>query len=662
MVKSLSKKHPENLEDIKSLKITGEIQEFVKDLNSDIEEEKNELQKLDTDIMRLDRLRYGFRKRKVHPWPDAANYSLPVIDSDINKMKPAYVNVAYGVNPIVTFEPYGPEDVDNARNREYLFDWRMRTQVKFFEQYCYGIDMILGSPGQTIYRTIWDFTTRKYSETIDIEELSEEEVEAIFDARVTDQMLAEIIVERLGVNINFDENIEEVKKAVQSFRDGKQKFDFNLLEIENDQPCVTALHPTRDLTVPIGTKHIQDARFVDYHNLWKSKNEILIAMRDGKYESYSEDDLDAWGGSTDDKRYSDDMIQLHETCCWYDVDGDGIKEKCIVTWPEADPTKVLRMIELPYDHGEWPYVQVKREYTESWFYSTRGVPSLKEDYQVGMSTAVNQAVDNGTLMNTPERVAKKGILSNPRNRKYIPGELTEINGDINQYQTRQLGNASQGILFQQAQYLKSWSDSTTGGQTSGLGAQTDLPGSGERGKKTKAEIDAIVANMSESKSLDLMVFQWQMADVYYQIDALYDQFGSDEETIQITGQEPLELTREQIQGKFNIVPNGRLTNSNPSIRLKQAMFAFNIGFQNPMINQRELIEEVFKELDPRKASILVKSAEQMQQEQQQAAQAQLQAEQEQIQKTLSLRKLSDDMDIRKTAIETPIQGRKHAPN
>ena len=665
-MKKISKPHPEGLDEVNRIKPTGEIREFVNHLYSDIESEDGARQRWKEQIEHLDKLRFGIRRKRTHPWPHCANYSIPLIDNDIRKLKPSYVNLQFGVSPVCTFVPYGPEDVEPMRKRELLHDWRLRTQVELFKPYCIGVDQILGSRGQTVFRTIWKYSTRTFGLFIDINDLSEQVVEAIYDPRVTDEILKQILVEQYRIDTSFDENIEALDKAVARFRDGETEIDIDLVEEAENRPEVTACDVKDDLVIPIDTKDINDARFIDY-KFWLTKNDIKIAINNKKYEKYDDSEINGWIDKNADyiEESNDGLILLHEVCCWYDINNDGISERCIITYPDENPQSVLRFIELPYDHGQWPYAQVKREILEDEFYSSRGLPTLKEDFQEGVSTAVNQAIDYGTLINMPERVARKGILSNPRNRRFIPGELTEVNGDISQYEMRQIPNITQPILFQQAQYLKSWSDQT-GQQSSGLSSQTDLPGAGERGRKTKAEIETLTAMMSEDKSLDLIVFQQQMAKLHYQIDALYYQFGSEEEEVQITGRPKMSISRDEIQGKFNIVPNGRLDNSNPIMRLNKAVMAFNYGMQNPYIKQRELVDWVFKEIDQNRAATLVYTEEEIIQLQQMQAQQQAQAQGQALQTQLGVQKAADDLEIRKDvtkeALLTPITGRKHAPD
>ena len=656
-------KNPESLDKLNNIKNTQELKSFVNTLSRDIEDEKSKRQGIDNAIDRLNRLRFGVRAKKVHPWPGSANYSIPLIDTDIARIKPSYINLVYQADPMATFEPFGAEDIDPARKREQLFDWRMRHRVNFFKPLNYGVDQVLGSEGQTVFRIIWKYSSRNFSETLDLSDFDEQTLAALYDPRVTDDMIEKIIQEEFRVDLSFDENVEEIKKAVQSFRDGETEFDMTFLESDNDQAEVIPCSIKDDLVVPMDTKEINDARFIDY-KFWRTKNDLKIAIADDKYDSFDDKDIDSWSNSSSSYKnnnyVSEDLILIHETCCWYDINDDGIKERCITTWPDASPESILRFIELPYEHGEWPYKQIKRELTEDGFYSTRGIPSLDEDFQVGISTAINQAIDNGTLLNAPERVYKKGALSNPKNKRFVPGEAVEVNGDISQYQIRQSVNGSQPGLFQQAQFLKSFSDNRHGNVTSGFGGQSDLPGMGERGNKTAKEVEAITSQQSQSLSLDLQVFNQQLAGVYYQIDALYNQFGPEEEEVLITNQEPVKISRREIQGKFNITPNGRVDSSSPQQRLQRMMFAFNMGFDNPFVRQKDLVQQLYKTFDSRLAQLLLKSNEELQQEQQQALMAQQQAVTQQAQMGIEMRKLTDDLDIRKEALLTPITGKKHA--
>lgn len=663
------RKDPESLDEIKSIKVTQELKDFVHAQAKICEEEKHNRAWWEQQIDKYIALRYGFRPVKIFPWPNCANYVIPQIDADINRLKPSYVNLL-NISPLVTFQGYGPEDQEPARLREQLFDWRMRTKVDYFKPYVLGIDHML-EQGATVYKVTWKYSTRNYTRIIDVGEFPQKVLDALYDPRVTDQLLSQIMTEELMIDVSFEENQKEIAKAVDKFRQGKSIFELNLVEERDNQPEMTAVNIREDLVLPINCMDIHEAEFIDY-KFSSSKNDIKIAMRDGRYEDYTDEQIDAWiSGSpiknkkiypkntpTNSRNSSD--ILLHELCCWYDTNDDGILEKCIVTFPDEDPTCILRFIELPYDHGQWPYTLVKRELNDEGIYSSRSIGQLDEDFQNGISSALNQAIDNGTIVNTPTTVSRRGTLSNIRNLKYVPGQHVETNGPTTDFEIRQHGNSSQATLFQQAQYLKSWADQRTGNLTSGVTSPNNQPGGGLQGTKTAKEIGLVEQLGSEVQSLDLQVFQQQMADVYYQIDALYEQFGNEEEVIAVTGKPFQRISRQEIQGKFNIIPNGKLDNTNPQLRASKSFNLMRVFLGDPDIRQDELKRLYLMDYDVKLVDKLFKTPGEKQQEAMMAQQAQEKAKSEAIQTQLGLKTMSDNLDVRKEALLLPIQGKKYA--
>lgn len=662
------RKDPEDLDDLNSIKINDEHKHFVTTLSQSIVDARNDRSFWDTQVDRYVKLRYGIRDIKTFPWKNCANYMMPLIDTDISRAKPSYVNLV-NVTPIVNFEPYGPEDIEPARKREFLFDWRMRTKVNYFEQYVMGVDMAL-LQGAVVFKTNWKFQTRKFYKKIELENLPNEVLSALYDPRMDDAYLYRIIVEEFMIDDQFEENKSEVERVIKEFRDGKSEFDLTLVEAYEDRAELTACSIRDDITFPVDTCNFNDARFIDYI-FTKSQNDILMAMRDGRYENYSEDEIAQWASGTPQQKGNrrqptptpnkkDEAIWLHETCVWFDINNDGIEERCIVTWPEANPSAILRFIELPYDHGQWPYVLVKREFNGPGVFESRGYGALGEDFQNAITTFVNQSVDNGTIVNTPRTKYKRGSIANIRNIRYVPGEALEVLTNLDDVKVEQGGNSSQAFLFQSAQYFKSWSDQRTGNLTSGLTASNNPSGGGLQGTKTAKEVGLVEQIQSEVQSLDLQVWQNQMANVYYQIDSLYEQFGSDEEEILITGDKPMRISRQETQGKFNIVPNGKLDNSNPQLRAAKAFNLMRVFLNDPMIDQRKLKEHFLIESDVRLAKILLKSEEQIAKEGQQIIMQQQAAKKEAIDTQLGLKVASDNLDIRKEAMMVPIQGKKYA--
>lgn len=665
-------KDPEALDSIASIKINDEVREFTQKIAGKARDEKQNRQEWENRMDSYTRKRYGLRSKKNFPWPGSANFILPQIDSDINRLKPAYVNLAMGVSPIVTFEPFGPEDIEPARKRETLFDWRMRNEVKFFKDYCLSVDYMLDK-GFTLFKTGWRFETRTYTKVIDLKDIPQQILEALYMPEVNDEMLGAIFAEELKPDMTLEENVEAIKKAVSEFRRGKSRFEMEFTEKAVNRAEVKSLNPREDVVFPVGTCDIQDALFID-HKFWVTKDYIKKCIKSGKYEKHDDDDIDCWTSKSYDGSDSEqlkfardgvrkensqsDLVLLHEISTWYDTNGDGIEERVIITFPDADPDCVLRFIENPYDHGMFPYVVVRREFNDAEIMSSRGIPALDDDFQTGISTLFNQDIDAGTITTTPTVVARKNSVKNLRNLRYVPGQVVETENGTADYTVVQNTNLGQANRFNNMQYLKAWSNDRIGNIQAAISQINNTPGAGPQGSKTAREVGAIEGAASQQNSMDLLVFQSQMVDLYYQIDSLYYQFGDDEESIAITGQPAQRITRKETQGRFNIVPNGRLDNSNPQLRAQKSLNRFQLFNGDPFVRQDQLRKQYLDDDDLRLSQILMKTPQEMQADAQQAEAQQVKT----LQTALLMQQGKDHLEVIKEAQLAPIQGRKYGPD
>lgn len=652
--------NPESLDKINSLPIDFKIKSIVNNIANDIMYEKQKRSWWDSNTDNFINQRYGIREVKNFPWANCANYVIPLIDADINRIKPAYASLI-DVYPIVIFEPYGDTDIEAAENREVYFDWLLKARMNFFNNYMLGLDYIL-EQGIVIWKITWKYSTRTYTEEVNLSELDPKILQALYDPIVNDDMLRQIFIEEFQVDDEHEDNIKEINRAIKKFREGKSKFKLTLRETKDDQPEVCPRSLRYDIVFPLETTDLNNAKFID-DKFQVSVNDLKIAMRDDKYITYADETVRSWAANyaNDSKRRpgqrtvsgtvtstpDEDNIWLHETCLWHDIDGDGIKERCICTWPDANPEMVLRFIELPYEHDMWPYVACKREINDPGFFASRGIPALDLDFQLGISTSFNQSVDNGTITNTPQVVMKENSLVNPRNMRYVPGERVVVRSQLSDYETRVLGNGSQPYLFNAAQYLKSWANERIGNVQSGLSQANNMPGAGGGGKKTDDEVNLISQSGSELQSLDLQVFQQQMSMVYFQIDALDNQFGNQEEINFVTNGQAHKMTRQEIQGRFKYVPNGRLDNSNPQLRMSKSFNMLKMFLNDPDIKQRELKRIALDDFDIKLARKIFKTDQEKAQESQQAQQQQQQAQQQALQLQLALKSGESNIELQR---------------
>lgn len=663
--------HPESLDSLNSIEITQDLKDFVADVSSQIEESRGHMADWITRDDIYYRKRYGLRSKRTHPWPGAANFVMPLIDADINRVKPAYANLI-NVDPIVAFEPFGPEDVEPARKREILLDYRLKHKMRFLKPYLMGVDMML-EKGFTVFKIIWKFKSNKYTEFLDISELPQEVQAAIYDPMTTDTILKKIIQEEYEVDFDFEENEKEIDEAVKAFREGITKIEMTFFEKECNEPEMIVCNPKEDLTVPSDTTEIQDARWIDYR-FWLSINDVKIAMRDGKYHEFRDEEIEGWAGKAKNTRsvtaqvvkeginrtlFPDELIQLHETCVLYDIDGDGILEKCIVTWPDKDPSAILRFIELPYEHGMWPYVQVRRELTEPSFFSSRGIPALDDDFQTGISTLFNNDINNQTVVSTPYIVYRRNSVKNIRNIRYIPGQAFEVD-DPSAFEIRQHVNTSQATFLNSQRLLKAWANERLGTPGSALSEQNNAEGGATGGRKTAREVELIASLHGQNQAIEMLTFQIQMADVYYQIDSLYMQFGAEEEFV-MTQETPLKITRSEIRGKFNLNPNGTLDNSNPVLRSQKTVTMFQMFRGDPNIKQDELYKSLIQDVDTRLTKRLLYSAEERAMMQQQQMMQSEMLKNKMVSEQIDITRVGNMLDLEHEAGLAMIHGRQFAP-
>lgn len=665
-------KDPENLEDLKEIKLTEDALAFVDGVAKLSAEEKTKRGTWEQRIDSLTKKRYGIRGKKNFPWVGSANFVLPQIDTDINRLKPAYINMAFGVSPVVTYEPFGPEDVEPAKKRELLFDWRMRTQVKFFKPYCLATDYMLNN-GFTLFKTGWKFELNYYCKKLDLADLDQQILDALYMPEVDDATLGQIIAEEMLPDTSLQENIDEIKRVVAEFREGKTKFEFNFVEKKANHAEAIALNPRTDVIFPVDTCDIQEADFI-CHRYTMTKSQVKALMKTGKFRKYDDAEIDQWGGGNDygnstadylkalrdgtSNYYTKDTndILIDEIDTWYDVNGDGIDERVRICIPNNNPRSVLFFIENPYDHGQFPYVVVRREFNDAEIMSSRGIAQLDDDFQTGISTLFNQDIDAGTISTTPTIVARKNSVKNLRNLRYVPGQVVETENGAADYQVTQNPNLGQSARFANMQYLKAWANDRVGNMQAALSSSNNMPGASQIGTKTAKEVSAIAAMSSQNTAMDLLVFQNQMADLYYQLDSLYYQFGDEVEELAITGQRPVRITRQEIQGRFNIVPNGKVNDADPTARSAQAQGLFQLLANDPFIRQDKLRKLFLDSADYRVSQILLKTPEEMNQ----AMQAQTMTENDKLKVALNMQKAKNMLEVEKAAMLTPIEGRKYA--
>ena len=177
--------------------------------------------------------------------------------------------------------------------------------MNFFEPYVTGIDKML-QEGFVVFKIIWKFSSRKYTEFLDIENLPKEFQDAIYDELSTDNILKKIIQEELDIDMDFEENEEAIEKAVTEFRAGETSFEMTLQEkfqakyrgvrvsfgypacprLEDQTKLFTLLDIERTIGVALPEGYTMDPE--------ASVSALVFHHPDGRYFAISEQDLEAF--------------------------------------------------------------------------------------------------------------------------------------------------------------------------------------------------------------------------------------------------------------------------------------------------------------------------------------------------------------------------------
>ena len=101
------------------------------------------------------RMRNNGLRRKSVPWPNAADMHFPLIDTTINKLKPAFFQQAMGLDVLATFVPMRSQLAGFTSAAEHWFSYKLHEKSNYSTEVMSWIDHMLVS-GHGVIKTIWN--------------------------------------------------------------------------------------------------------------------------------------------------------------------------------------------------------------------------------------------------------------------------------------------------------------------------------------------------------------------------------------------------------------------------------------------------------------------------------------------------------------------------
>jgi hypothetical protein len=414
--------------------------------------------------------RFGRANRGVQvPWVGASDIVPPIIDTMVDELKPPLLNLIFGQATVYNFLPMDASSVPNASNATRAMDHLLKHRMPdYLYQKCLTIDS-LGQFGIGTEKALYSYVTRQTTEVLTKAELPPELSRmAVFDEvsneqKILGQQIGALLITKQDfdklaphfegilidwVGLDPEDKLDRValREIMAWLRNGSKDAKLTIkrrAEIENTPRLIHV--PQENIITPALTGNIRDASFI-CHRMFMTENELLQRARDDVWDKKAVEDELSEGKPHSDISYSDadglmaltrrervnpggefaseyeGRYEVWENCCEWDIDGDGLAERCVVTH-SPQTGEVYKAILLPFDHGEWPYTDTFLEITDDDRLAPRGIPELVDDME-RHATALMRYEENAlTIQTCPTFTYVENTVAslNPGTISWVPG-------------------------------------------------------------------------------------------------------------------------------------------------------------------------------------------------------------------------------------------------
>jgi hypothetical protein len=534
------------------------------------------------------KLRMRDKKTKTFPFPGCSNLRLPTIETYLRKAKSSLLALYTNVKPRCMVIPQQMQSLENANNVEKFLDWMVDVKMNMLNTLIVITDQML-QHGLGIAKIVWKMEDNQYTETINIKDLSVQEVTALFDPNIPDEALTQFAVKKFNVDMSetvMADNMEALTNALTELRSGKTSVKMTLRDELYNAPELVACDPTYVYVPADSGIDVQKLAWIG-HEYFERYDCLKARATYGSLEKSALDDIEALSSLdlqdernvnfTKDLREGIDrinnpsqLVRVIDLYCHYDLDDDGVNEKCHFLLA-PDFQVVLKKQRLENDSQKFPFVRFQTEIIDDRWFSPRGFPEHLQDLSKEIDAQHNQKIDSQTIRNAPIFTFRSGIV-NPKLVKFIPGQGIPVPGTTPLNDALQImNNNNQGIEFsyeREELLLKTVIQEYLGQMDYSVQSMIN-----KRQPRTLGEVQMQSQAANMVFSLDASMYANSLTEVFTQILELCQQYMPEQIFTLIVGQDgvqPLRLTRDEIQGKYNIFCRGNDINSNPQLRAQKA--------------------------------------------------------------------------------------------
>lgn len=614
------------------------------------------------------------------PFKGSSDIRFRLSDNFIRQLRSVFVLTLWNAPRMARVTPLNGSN-ESADKLEHYYNFLYRSKLNIRRTAAAMADKALEC-GMVVAKITWDFCMRQRTKVLQRSKL-DEVVNQIAQMRAqtiiqqamavgveppdpsilepTDDDIKLALAMELGWNLKEEEYAERIKRALKEYKEGDgEGIPVVVDEVERNQPDVGMVEELQDIVVPLNTGDIQDAEWVAhdmlfserelrqdsvehggrYRNVDDALERIKAACR-GTERQFMQSAIDLADGITSQNEIKG-FVRVRELYCWLpkkhiasfnglDSD-DETSVRAVITYcadvPVAD-VKPLRMIELPYDHGKWPFEVYWFNFSRLRFYSAEGVPELVNAVEQEFNVSRNAAIDRHTLSLSPPTLVWEKAEITPSAFRQV-GQVIETRTPPRESMLMpELPDLAKGFNMD-AQDMRNWAQEVAG--VPNIGALNTM-----REAPTAAQVERTVAPAQSVGMYDVSLWLEFWARIMMQVHELHRQymFAGDAESMTIPNmenrQEPVELAPEDFEGDYIIEPGADPSNSNPVLRAQQRFIAFQTAMKFPevklMTNLYNMVYALFSDyLGPGTVQQVMKprgEAEQALQQAQQFAQQQM---------------------------------------
>lgn len=493
-------------------------------LHGQIEEAVDQRQPWELRQSRWYELRHHGLRRQNKPWLKAADMHWPLIDTQIEKLKPLFLQQALGMDVVASFVPMRQQLNAYTKVAEDWFNYKIREKTNFQEEILSWVDYTLMS-GRAVIKCFWNPGDKR---------VGFEAIDPLY-----------FLVPAYTVDLqDADWAVQVMPMSVPAYRRMARQMGW-----KSDKATIDKIrgNPQED-NIP-GTNVESDVKNLREGITYTNNPDMIIV-----WEVYRK---------TDDGKWQ------------------------IYTYSPADKSIDLREpMELPYDHGQLPFIDFPYEIKDKGWFSPRGICEILAPFELSMTSMWNHKHDAMTLYNRPLFRAERE-LPNSINLRFQPGQILP-------YGVAPVTMPQPPISFDvEINNTRAVAEQRIGTPDYGINSMVE----GQSSRRTATEIKSINAQAMQSGDLRARLFRMALGKLYRQAWSLYIQY--DKQALQYRfAEDSLSADPVALHDQYELEPKGGMDMVSRQAMVNQAIARKQLFAQSPWVDQVELDKSIMELDDP----------------------------------------------------------------